>query len=122
MVVRIQGMILFQFPIMVRHYQEVPMDLYQITIVLVPYHSNLSYPLKEEPNPYTEVKLTHDMLAMTEETNMAYNSVDLDLCIEVDQIHYCENMHLVQIESEPSCTSAIFYNIHPKIVKSKCNI
>ena len=119
---RVGDMVVFQFPVYVRHYQEVPMDLYQMTVIPVPYQSDLAYPLENEYNPYTMVRMSHDMLAMTEETNMPYNSQDLDLCMEVNQIHYCENLHLVQIETEPSCASAIYYDIDPLVIKEKCHI
>jgi hypothetical protein len=119
-VYRYDDMVLIQIPIYIQHYQTEQMDLFELNVVEVPVHSDLTYPLENERNPYTKVKLNHDLIGMTKNAYMPYDSKNLEDCRKIGGIYYCEAQHLVQIATEHICASAIYYDVDPKIIQDKC--
>ena len=112
--------VLFALPVLIRHVDEVPMDVFHIETVPVPYNSDLQYPLENEKNPYTQLELDHDMVAMNNVTNMPLASADLQGCREIDHVYYCENMHLVKPTTTPTCAAAIFFDVSPEQIARVC--
>ena len=115
------GHLFLILPVMVRHRQEKPMDLYRMQIIPMPYFSNPDRPKEEDGRiAYTKLELDHDMLVMDEYRNAPYKSADLADCTLLEGIYYCDDLHLVYVSNIPNCAAAIYHNGNPELISQSC--
>ena len=71
---------------------------------------------------YTEIIETAEMIAMSDETYVDVKIDDLDQCIKISTVYFCERLMLIKHRSQHTCESVIYHNEAPEIVKEKCVI
>ena len=71
---------------------------------------------------YIEIIDTAEMIAMNNETYVDVKLDDLDQCIKIRSVYFCERLMLIKHRSQHTCESAIYHNQAPEIVKEKCVI
>ena len=68
-------MVILKIPIYVKHYQQQPLELFNLQTVPVPYHPNRKH--SDENHVYTWLKPDYAMLAMSSSTYLALDSKQL---------------------------------------------
>ena len=115
------GTLMMIIPVMVRHRQEKPMDLFRLQIIPMPYFSNPKRPKEKDGRiAYTKLELEHDMLVMDEFRNAPYRSEDLADCVKLEQTYYCDDLHLVYVSNIPNCAASIYHNGDPELIARSC--
>ena len=118
-----QNMIVLQIPIYIKPITQKPLLMYKIKTIPVPYHINEKMIDSTESNyTYTEIIDTAEMIAMSDETYVDVKLDDLDQCIKISTVYFCERLMLIKHRSQHTCESAIYHNEEPQIVKEKCVI
>ena len=121
--VYVQDMIVLQIPIYIKPVTQKPLLMYKIKTIPVPYHINEKMIDSDELNyTYTEIIDTAEMIAMSDETYVDVKIDDLDQCIKISTVYFCERLMLIKHRSQHTCESAIYHNEKPEIVKEKCMI
>ena len=119
----VQNMIVLQIPIYIKPITQKPLLMYKIKTIPVPYHINEKMIDSTELNyTYTEIINTAEMIAMSDETYVDVKIDDLDQCIKISTVYFCERLMLIKHRSQHTCESAIYHNEAPEIVKEKCVI
>ena len=119
----VQNMIVLQIPIYIKPITQKPFLMYKIKTIPVPYHINEKMIDSTESNyTYTEIIDTAEMIAMSDETYVDVKIDDLDQCIKISTVYFCERLMLIKHRSQHTCESAIYHNQEPEIVKEKCVI
>ena len=118
-----QNMIVLQIPIYIKPITQKPLLMYKIKTIPVPYHINEKMIDSTESNyTYTEIIDTAEMIAMSDETYVDVKLDDLDQCIKISTVYFCERLMLIKHRSQHTCESAIYHNEAPQVVKEKCVI
>ena len=118
-----KDMIVLQIPIYIKPITQKPLLMYKIKTIPVPYHINEKMIDSTESNyTYTEIIDTAEMIAMSDETYVDVKLDDLDQCIKISTVYFCERLMLIKHRSQHTCESAIYHNVAPEIVKEKCVI
>ena len=118
-----KDMIVLQIPIYIKPITQKPLLMYKIKTIPVPYHINEKMIDSTESNyTYTEIINTAEMIAMSDETYVDVKLDDLDQCIRISTVYFCERLMLIKHRSQHTCESAIYHNVAPEIVKEKCVI
>ena len=113
-----QDMIVLQIPIYIKPITQKPLLMYKIKTIPVPYHINENMIDSTESNyTYTEIINTAEMIAMSDETYEDVKLDDLDQCIKISTVYFCERLMLIKHRSQHTCESAIYHNVAPEIVK-----
>ena len=121
--VYVQNMIVLQIPIYIKPVTQKSLLMYKIKIIPVPYHINEKMIDSDESNyTYTEIIDTAEMIAMSDETYVDVKIDDLDQCIKISTVYFCERLMVIKHRSQHTCESAIYHNEKPEIVKEKCMI
>jgi len=115
------GVLMMIIPVMIRHRLENPMDLYRMQIISMPYFSSPNRPKEQDGRvAYTRLELDHDMLIMDEYRNAPYRSEDLEDCVKMEGVYYCDDLHLVYISNIPNCAASIYHNGDPELIARSC--
>ena len=118
-----KDMIVLQIPIYIKPITQKPLLMYKIKTIPVPYHINEKMIDSTESNyTYTEIINTAEMIAMSDETYVDVKLDDLDQCIKISTVYFCERLMLIKHRSQHTCESVIYHNVAPEIVKEKCVI
>ena len=119
----VQNMVVLQIPIYIKPITQKPLLMYKIKTISVPYHINEKMIDSTESNyTYTEIIDTAEMIAMNDETYVDVKIDDLNQCIKISTVYFCERLMLIKHGSQHTCESAIYHNQAPEIVKDKCKI
>ena len=117
------NMIVLQIPIYIKPITQKSLLMYKIKTIPVPYHINEKMIDYSESNyTYAEIIGTAEMIAMSDETYVDVKLDDLDQCIKISTVYFCERLMLIKHRSQHTCESAIYHNQVPEIVKEKCVI
>ena len=94
------------------------MTLFSTEMVPVPYDAETYLRLRQQ---YTEVQLnaTYFAVGMNQYTLLSYKQ--LDLCIKLRMIYYCEQAFLLKSKELPSCQAAIYFDLPPEQKVSSCS-
>ena len=57
------------------------------------------------------------MIAISDETYVDAMLDDLDQCIKISTVYFCERLMLIKHRSQHTCQNAIYHNQAPEIVK-----
>ena len=118
-----KDMIVLQIPIYIKPITQKPLLMYKIKTIPVPYRINEKMIDSTESNyTYTEIINTAEMIAMSDETYVDVKLDDLDQCIKISTVYFCERLMLIKHRSQHTCESAIYHNEAPEVVKEKCVI
>ena len=118
-----KDMIILQIPIYIKPITQKPLLMYKIKTIPVPYHINEKMIDSTESNyTYTEIINTAEMIAMSDETYVDVKLDNLDQCIKISTVYFCERLMLIKHRSQHTCESAIYHNEAPEVVKEKCVI
>ena len=119
----INNMIVVQIPLYIKLKSQKPLSMYKIKTVPVPFHVNPKLIEPTESNhTYTEVIDTAEIVALSEDTHINVNPNDLDQCIRLSTVYFCQRLMLIKHKSEHTCESAIYHNQSPEIIKDNCKI
>lgn len=119
-----KGVIGIQIPVFVKPKLQEPLDAFQIKSVAVPYHINRDLIDSSEESAYTYTKLvpSSELMAISGDTNIKLDLMDLERCHKIDDTYLCEPLMLMTHRSVHTCESAIYHRQSPELIKSLCNI
>ena len=114
-----QGVLGIQIPVFLKPRLLLPLHLYNLRTVPVPFHMN------EQEMDSTESKLTYtklipstEILGMSSDTNINLDSKMLEECYKIGTVYFCEVQFLTKYRGEHTCESAIYHYEHPKEIKN----
>ena len=118
-----EGMLAIQVPLFIKPKLQIPLILYQLKSVPVPYHMNEEMVDPEESRfVYTWLKPSSSMLAMNKDTYIGVEDEDLKKCIYLGQTYICQDVFLMKHRNFHTCESAIYYRQDYDLIKELCNI
>ena len=104
-----------QFPVFVQPYTQNRLIMYQIETVPVPILDE-----NEQVQSYTQLKIDKPYIALYTETYIALHTQELSTCKKIGYEYYYEELFIVKSKTRYSCTSAIYINLGPEIIKENC--
>ena len=110
-----QRNLIVQFPVFVQPYTQRRLVMYQIETVPIP---NLDR--NDQVQSYTQITINKPYIALNTETYITLQSQELSTCKKIGYEYYCEELFVVKSTSRYSCTSAIYFNLGPQIIKENC--
>jgi hypothetical protein len=117
-----KNQIVIQVPLYIRHYQQNPLDVYNLQTVHVPYNMNQKLKVDNpSPAPYTKLTPKSNLLAMSYSTYISLNYDQLHNCYHFGDLYLCQQTLLTQHSSKHTCESAIFYKLPHEVIQSLCN-
>ena len=99
--------LLLQLPILIKLKVQVPMSLFSIETVPVPYIG--------EKREYTQIIPETEYIALSDNNYVPLTQVQISLCAKIGYTHYCEYVHLLKKCAEHTCMSAIYYDQESEI-------
>ena len=112
-----QDMLLVQIPILFRNTKQPSMDLFRVVPISVPLDTD-TYQRRE--NRFTQVRLAHQYLAMSQKEYADVESFHLDRCLRRDQSYLCASVSFTASTRSPTCAAAIFLDAPPETIKLQC--
>ena len=89
--------------------------MYQIETVPIPILDR-----NEQAQSYTQLKISKPYTALNTETYITLGMQELGTCKKIGYEYYCEELFVVKSKTRYSCTSAIYFNLGPEIIKENC--
>ena len=118
-----RGVIGVQIPLFIKPRLQESLFLYDIRTMPVPYHMNKKLIDEDESEyTYTEIVPSTEMLAMSSDTYLGLMKVQLEQCLKVSVVYFCEQLLLIKHKTEHTCESAIYHDEPYETVLDKCNI
>ena len=113
------NLLVVQLPMFVRHYAQVPMQVFGLQTVKVPL--NVNQPLnKSDQAAFTQLQPKHQVLAMSATIYVAMEKVQLEGCYKYGTWYLCPQAFLTQHNAHHTCESAIYFRQDVKLIKSLC--
>ena len=107
--------LIVQFPVFVQPYTQNRHIMYQIETVPVPILDQ-----NEQVQSDTQLKIDKLYMASNTETYITLRKQELNMCKKIVYEYYCEELFVVKSKTRYSCTSAIYSNLRPEIIKENC--
>ena len=107
--------LIIQFPVFVQPYTQKRLIMYQIKTVPIPILDQ-----NENAQSYTQLKIDKPYITLDAETYITVRTQELHTCKKIGYEYYCEELFVVKSKTRYSCTSAIYFNLDPKIIKENC--
>ena len=107
--------LIIQFPVFVQPYTQNRLIMYQIETVPVPILDQ-----NEKAQPYTQLKIDKLYMALDAKTYITLRTQELHTFKKIGYEHFCEKLFVVKSKNRYSCTSAIYFNLDPQIIKENC--
>ena len=118
-----KGTIGIQVPLLIKPRLQESLFLYNLRTMPVPFHMNKELmETGESEYTYTEVIPSSEMIAMSSDTYLGMNKVQLDQCMKVSVVYFCEQLLLIKHKTEHTCESAIYHDQPFEVILGKCNI
>ena len=108
---------IIQFPVFVQPYTQERLIRYQIETVSVPILDQ-----NEKVQSYTQLKIDKPYIALDAKTYITLRTQELHTCKEIGYEYYCKELFVVKSKTRYSCTSAIYFNLDPKIIRKTVNL
>ena len=116
-----QGVLGIQIPVFIKPRLLLPLHLYNLRTVPVPFHMNeKEMDSTESKFTYTKLIPSTEILGMSSDTNINLNSKMLEECYKIGTVYFCEVKFLTKYRGEHTCESAIYHYEHPKEIKKQC--
>ena len=96
-------------------YTQKRLIMYQIEIVPVPILDQ-----NEKVQSYTQLKIDKPYIALDAETYITLRTQELHTYKKIGYEYYCEGLFVVKSKTTYTCTSAIYFNFDPKIIRENC--
>ena len=109
--------LLLQLPILIKLKVQVPMSLFTIETVPVPFDAETYIGEKRE---YTQIIPETELIALTKNNYIPLTQAQISLCAKIGYVYYCEYAHLVKKCTEHTCISAIYYDQGSDIKAKQC--
>ena len=110
--------LLLQILIFSVYKHQLPMTLFSTETVPVPYNAETYLGLRQQ---YTEVQLNTTYFAVGQDQYTLLSHKQLDLCIKLRMIYYCEQAYLLKSKEIPSCQAAVHFDLPPEQKVSSCS-
>ena len=107
--------LIVQFPVFVQPYTQNRLIMYQTETVPVPIWGQ-----NEKEQSYTQQKIDKPYIALNTEMYRTLRTQELHTCKKIGYEYYCEELFVVKNKTRYSCTSAIYFNLDPEIIKKNC--
>ena len=116
-----QGVLGIQIPVFLKPRLLLPLHLYSLRTVPVPFHMN-EQEMEATESKYTYTKLipSTEILGMSSDTNINLDNEMLEECYKIGTVYFCEVQFLTKYRGEHTCESAIFHYEHAKVIKRQC--
>ena len=108
--------LIISFPVFVRDFRQPPLRLYEIDTVDVPIPDR-----NKNAQSYSRVKMHKPYIAVGDDYYIQLKMTELVMCKRIRYTYYCEELFVVKHKSRHSCASAIFYDLGPDEVVSRCS-
>ena len=116
-----QGVLGVQIPVFLKPRLLLPLYLYNLRTVPVPFHMNeQEMDSTESKFTYTKLIPSTEMLGMSSDTNINLDSKMLEECYKIGTVYFCEVQFLTKYRGEHTCESAIYHYEHPKEIREQC--
>ena len=89
--------------------------MYQIETVPIPILDR-----NVQVQSYTQLKIDKPYIALNTKTYITLQSQELSTCKKIGYEYYSEELFVVKSNSRYSCTSPIYFNLGPQIIKENC--
>ena len=89
--------------------------MYQIKTVPIPILDQ-----NENAQSCTHLKIDKPYIGLDAETYITVRTQELHTCKKIGYEYYCKELFVVKSKTRYSCTSAIYFNLDPKIIKENC--
>ena len=89
--------------------------MYQIETVPIPILDR-----NNQVQSYMQLKIDKPYIILNTETYITLQSQELSTCKKIGYRYYCEELFVVTSKTRYSCTSAIYFNLGPEIIKENC--
>ena len=110
------GRLLVCYPVFVKEFRRDPMELFQVETIMVPIED-----IDSSKNSYSRVQITKPYLAVNADYYIELTTSELVSCKRLQSGHFCEELFLVKHKSRHSCSSALFFNLDPDVIKRNCD-
>ena len=100
--------LLVQIPIFLVYKHQLPMTLFSTETVPVLYDAETYLGLRQQ---YTEVQLNATYFAVGTDQYTPLSRKQLELCIKLKTVYYCEQAYLLKSKEIPSCHAAIYFDL-----------
>ena len=107
--------LIMQFPVFVQPNTQKRLIMYQIETVPVP----ILYQ-NEKVQSYTQLKIDKLYIALDTEKYITLRTQEFHVCKKIGYEYYCEELFVVKSKTRYSCTSTIYFNLGPEIIKENC--
>ena len=104
--------LIIQFPVFVRPYTQERLTMYQTETVAVPILDE-----NEQLLSYTQLKTDKPHITLSTETYKTLRTQELYPCKKIGYEYYYEELFVVKSKTKYSCSSAIYFNLSPEIIK-----
>ena len=94
------------------------MTLFSTETVPVPYDAETYLGLRQQ---YTEVQFNTTYFTVGTDQYTLLTHKQLDLCIKLSTVYYCEQAYLLKSKEIPSCQVAIYFDLLPEQKVSSCS-
>ena len=111
--------LLVQLPILIKLKVQIPMSLFSIETVPVPFDAETYLGEKRE---YTQIIPETEYFALTDNNYVPLTQAQISLCAKIGYTYYCEYAHLLKKCTEHTCMSAIYYDQGSEIKANQCKI
>ena len=96
-------------------YTQKKLIMYQIETVPVPILDQ-----NEKAQSYTQLKIDKPYIALDAKMCTTLRTQELHTCKKIGYEYYCKELFVVKSKTRYSYTSAIYFNLDPKIIKENC--
>ena len=104
------------FPAFIKDYKQPPLALFEIESVPVPIKGK-----NKQADSYSQVVTEKPYIAVGKDYYIQLHMTELSMCKNIRYIYYCKELFMVKHNSmKHSCSSTIFYNLGPCVVKENC--
>ena len=110
--------LLVQIPIFLVYKHQLPMTLFSTETVPVPYDAETYLGLRQQ---YTEVQLNATYFVVGTDQYTLLSRKQLELCIKLRTVYYCEQAYLLKSKEISSCHAAIYFDLPLEQKVSSCS-
>ena len=107
--------LILQFPVVIQHYMQQPLILYQRETVPVPIIDQ-----NKQAHSYTHLQIDKPYIALNSDPYITFRQQELRTCKRIGYGLYCKELFVVKHKSKYSCKSAIYFNLDSETIKENC--
>ena len=112
------NLLIIQVPILLRYKFQLPMLLFSMDVVPVPYDTE-TYLV--QCKQFTEIKLRMGSFAVSDSQYIELTEEQLQMCRKLRGVYYCEQVYLMISKEIKSCEVAIYFEMSEEVKIANCD-